>query len=77
VNAAPQHVASKSSRDASGKGEQHGDVVVSEIIAFVAALDRPLPQPQLPAAPVGSFAWRKKQWAAEQRRLANARVGEW
>ena len=77
LRGAPTHIASKESQDVSGRGEQHGDIVVSEVIAFVAASDRPMPQPIKPEFPVNSFGWRREQRRKAQRERSGAQVGDW
>lgn len=61
----PEHVAAVKSEEAEGRGEQHGDVVCSEVVLFEAMQNRPQPVPAKPEIPVGSLAWRRQEAAAE------------
>jgi len=58
---APYHVASKETNESSGRGEQHGDVLVSEVVACIALEERPAPQPLKQKVRPGSLAWRQAQ----------------
>jgi len=71
--AAPIHVASKESQEASGRGEQHGDMLISEVVAFIALDERPAPQPVKPKIMPGSYAWRQREY--ERRKKAEATAG--
>jgi len=60
----PEHVAAARTDAPEGRGEQHGDVLVSDVVLHEAMQNRPQPRPAKPEVPVGCLAWRKQQAAA-------------
>lgn len=71
----PTHTAAEKSETPEGQGDQHGDVVCSEVILHEAMQNRPLPRPVKAETPVGSFKWRGEQAAAAAK--ATAAWGAW
>jgi hypothetical protein len=51
------HQSSLSTEDKSARGDQHGDIVTSECMAWRATENRPKPVAETPKAPYGSIAW--------------------
>jgi len=57
----PEHVAAIKTEEAEGRGEQHGDVVCSEVVLHEAMQHRPQPVPVQATVPFGSLAWRRQE----------------
>jgi len=55
------HQASKATEDDADRGDQHGDIVTSEVVLWAAMAVRPMPIPEKKIIPYGSIAWRMQQ----------------
>ncbi len=54
--------------------DQHGDMVIADMLAFLGSMGIPLQEPPERSAPVGSFAWRQAE--RQRRRLQRTQVEE-
>jgi len=65
------HSKCKTTDDYSDAGEQHGDVVTSEVILWIAICNRQDSVTEEKVIPIGSFAWRREQRKRQEKRLVS------